>query len=79
MGVIGLWFSREGRTVQGWLRAASRLWKVVAVLLEEDRVAAAPGRDPSAQDSALPLSASSSPLNTSLPFLQRKSRRAAQT
>ena len=62
--------------VEGWLRAAPCLWKVVAALLEEDRVAAAPGRDPGTQDSTLPLSASSSPLNTSLPFLQRKSRQA---
>ncbi|XP_045693812.1 cytoplasmic dynein 2 intermediate chain 1 isoform X2 [Phyllostomus hastatus] len=56
--------------LSSFLRAACQ---VVAVLLEEDRVAAAPGRDPGAQDSALPLSASSSPLNTSLPFLQHRS------
>ncbi|KAM5302622.1 cytoplasmic dynein 2 intermediate chain 1 isoform 2-T2 [Glossophaga mutica] len=55
--------------LSSFLRAACQ---VVAVLLEEDRVAEAPGRDPSAQDSALPLSASSSPLNTSLPFLQHR-------
>ncbi|KAF6073034.1 hypothetical protein HJG60_020293 [Phyllostomus discolor] len=56
--------------LSGFLRAACQ---VVAVLLEEDRVAVAPGRDPGAQDSALPLSTSSSPLNTSLPFLQHRS------
>lgn len=55
------------------------LWKVVAVLLEEDRVAAAPSRDPGAQDSTLPLSDSVWQLNTSLPFLQRKSLLLAPT
>ncbi|XP_016052419.1 PREDICTED: WD repeat-containing protein 60 [Miniopterus natalensis] len=44
--------------------------QVVAVLLEEDRVAAASSWDPGAQGSTLPLSNSSSQLNTSLPFLQ---------
>ncbi|XP_045054675.2 cytoplasmic dynein 2 intermediate chain 1 isoform X3 [Desmodus rotundus] len=55
--------------LSSFLRAACQ---VVAALLEEDRVAAAPGRDPGTQDSTLPLSASSSPLNTSLPFLQHR-------
>ncbi|XP_054430747.1 cytoplasmic dynein 2 intermediate chain 1 isoform X2 [Pteronotus mesoamericanus] len=55
--------------LSSFLRAACQ---VVAVLLEEDRVAAAPGRDPGAQDSTLPLSASSCQLNTSLPFLQHR-------
>ncbi|XP_036905420.1 cytoplasmic dynein 2 intermediate chain 1 [Sturnira hondurensis] len=55
--------------LSSFLRAACQ---VVAVLLEEDRVAAAPGRDPSTQGGTLPLSASSCPLNTSLPFLQHR-------
>ncbi|XP_036103429.1 WD repeat-containing protein 60 isoform X2 [Molossus molossus] len=55
--------------LSSFLRAACQ---VVAVLLEEDRVAAAPSWDPGAQDSTLPLSDSSSQLNTSLPFLQHR-------
>ncbi|XP_036987801.2 cytoplasmic dynein 2 intermediate chain 1 isoform X2 [Artibeus jamaicensis] len=55
--------------LSSFLRAACQ---VVAVLLEEDRVATAPGRDPSVQGSTLPLSTSSCPLNTSLPFLQHR-------
>ncbi|XP_036284770.1 cytoplasmic dynein 2 intermediate chain 1 isoform X1 [Pipistrellus kuhlii] len=53
--------------LSSFLRAACQ---VVAVLLEEDRVAAAPSRDPAVQDSTLPLSDSAWQLNTSLPFLQ---------
>ncbi|XP_059567281.1 cytoplasmic dynein 2 intermediate chain 1 isoform X5 [Myotis daubentonii] len=56
--------------LSSFLRAACQ---VVAVLLEEDRVAAAPSRDPGAQDSTLPLSDSAWQLNTSLPFLQHRS------
>ncbi|XP_054582130.1 cytoplasmic dynein 2 intermediate chain 1 isoform X2 [Eptesicus fuscus] len=55
--------------LSSFLRAACQ---VVAVLLEEDRVAAAPSRDPGAQDSTLPLSDSVWQLNTSLPFLQHR-------
>lgn len=52
-----------------FLRAACQ---VVAVLLEEDRLAAGPSWIPRAQDKALNISDSSSQLNTSLPFLQSR-------
>ncbi|ELK37998.1 WD repeat-containing protein 60 [Myotis davidii] len=55
--------------LSSFLRAACQ---VVAVLLEEDRVAAAPSLAPGAQDSTLPLSDSAWQLNTSLPFLQHR-------
>ncbi|KAM8774720.1 cytoplasmic dynein 2 intermediate chain 1 [Rhynchonycteris naso] len=55
--------------LSSFLRAACQ---VVAVLLEEDRVAAARSWDPRAKGSTLPLSDSSSQLNTSLPFLQHR-------
>ncbi|XP_066241862.1 cytoplasmic dynein 2 intermediate chain 1 isoform X2 [Saccopteryx leptura] len=55
--------------LSSFLRAACQ---VVAVLLEEDRVAAARSWDPRAQGSTLPLSDSSSQLNTGLPFLQHR-------
>lgn len=48
------------------------LWKVIAVLLEEDRVASEPTWTPRAQDCLLRFSDSSAQLNTSLPFLQSK-------
>ncbi|KAG8506105.1 WD repeat-containing protein 60 [Galemys pyrenaicus] len=51
--------------LSAFLRAACQ---VVAVLLEEDRAAGAPSCSPGAY--TLPLSDSSSALNTSLPFLQ---------
>ncbi|XP_039111786.1 cytoplasmic dynein 2 intermediate chain 1 isoform X1 [Hyaena hyaena] len=50
-----------------FLRAACQ---VIAVLLEEDRVAVEPSWDPAAQDSTLCISDNASQLNTSLPFLQ---------
>uniref|UniRef100_A0A8C0SSQ8 Cytoplasmic dynein 2 intermediate chain 1 n=1 Tax=Canis lupus familiaris TaxID=9615 RepID=A0A8C0SSQ8_CANLF len=50
-----------------FLRAACQ---VIAVLLEEDRVAAEPSWSPRAVDGTLAISDSSSQLNTSLPFLQ---------
>ncbi|XP_025849511.1 cytoplasmic dynein 2 intermediate chain 1 isoform X3 [Vulpes vulpes] len=50
-----------------FLRAACQ---VIAVLLEEDRVAAEPSWSPGAVDGTLAISDSSSQLNTSLPFLQ---------
>uniref|UniRef100_A0A8C6W2T1 Cytoplasmic dynein 2 intermediate chain 1 n=1 Tax=Nannospalax galili TaxID=1026970 RepID=A0A8C6W2T1_NANGA len=53
--------------LSNFLRAACQ---VVAVLLEEDHLAAGPGWNPRAQDKALNISDSSSQLNTSLPFLQ---------
>ncbi|XP_051033791.1 cytoplasmic dynein 2 intermediate chain 1 [Phodopus roborovskii] len=53
--------------LSSFLRAACQ---VVAVLLEEDRLAAGPSWNPRAQDKALNISDSSSQLNTSLPFLQ---------
>ena len=46
--------------------------QVIAVLLEEDRVAAEPSWSPGAVDGTLAISDSSSQLNTSLPFLQGK-------
>lgn len=46
--------------------------QVMAVLLEEDRLAAEPSWNLRAQDRALYFSDSSSQLNTSLPFLQSK-------
>ncbi|XP_003983320.2 cytoplasmic dynein 2 intermediate chain 1 isoform X1 [Felis catus] len=52
-----------------FLRAACQ---VIAVLLEEDRMAAEPSWSPAAQDSALRISDSASQLNTSLPFLQNR-------
>lgn len=42
-------------------------------MLEEDRIGVTPSQDPGAQDNTLPLSDSAWQLNTSLPFLQRKS------
>ncbi|XP_049976822.1 cytoplasmic dynein 2 intermediate chain 1 isoform X1 [Alexandromys fortis] len=53
--------------LSSFLRAACQ---VVAVLLEEDRLAAGPSQNPRAQDKALNISESSSQLNTNLPFLQ---------
>ncbi|XP_021091206.1 cytoplasmic dynein 2 intermediate chain 1 isoform X4 [Mesocricetus auratus] len=53
--------------LSSFLRAACQ---VVAVLLEEDRLASGPSWNPRAQDTALSISDSSSQLNTSLPFLQ---------
>ena len=50
------------------------LRQVMAVLLEEDRAAAGPNWTPLAQEGTLPFSDSCAPLNTSLPFLQRKCR-----
>ncbi|XP_029776687.1 WD repeat-containing protein 60 [Suricata suricatta] len=50
-----------------FLRAACQ---VIAVLLEEDRVAAEPSWNAAAQDSALGISDRAFQLNTSLPFLQ---------
>nr|XP_031311701.1 WD repeat-containing protein 60 isoform X6 [Camelus dromedarius] len=50
-----------------FLRAACQ---VIAVLLEEDRVAAEPSWPPRAQDCTLPLSDGSVPFNTGLLFLQ---------
>ncbi|EDL89076.1 similar to hypothetical protein FLJ10300 (predicted), isoform CRA_b [Rattus norvegicus] len=55
--------------LSNFLRAACQ---VVAVLLEEDRLAAGPSWIPRAQDKALNISDSSSQLNTSLPFLQSR-------
>ncbi|XP_028629029.1 WD repeat-containing protein 60 isoform X2 [Grammomys surdaster] len=55
--------------LSSFLRAACQ---VVAVLLEEDRLAAGPSWIPRAQDKALNISDSSSQLNTSLPFLQSR-------
>ncbi|KAL0618603.1 WD repeat-containing protein 60 [Plecturocebus cupreus] len=52
-----------------FLRAACQ---VMAVLLEEDRLAAEPSWNLRAQEKALCFSASSSQLNTSLPFLQNR-------
>nr|XP_055203552.1 cytoplasmic dynein 2 intermediate chain 1 isoform X8 [Gorilla gorilla gorilla] len=52
-----------------FLRAACQ---VMAVLLEEDRLAAEPSWNLRAQDRALYFSDSSSQLNTSLPFLQNR-------
>ncbi|KAL1790345.1 WD repeat-containing protein 60 isoform X1 [Sigmodon hispidus] len=53
--------------LSSFLRAACQ---VVAVLLEEDRLAAGPSWNPRAQDKALNISDSSSQLNTNLSFLQ---------
>ncbi|XP_059135099.1 cytoplasmic dynein 2 intermediate chain 1 isoform X2 [Peromyscus eremicus] len=53
--------------LSSFLRAACQ---VVAVLLEEDRLAAGPSWNPRAQDKALNISDNSSQLNTNLPFLQ---------
>uniref|UniRef100_A0A2K5YVN4 Cytoplasmic dynein 2 intermediate chain 1 n=1 Tax=Mandrillus leucophaeus TaxID=9568 RepID=A0A2K5YVN4_MANLE len=47
-------------------------YPVMAVLLEEDRLAAEPSWNLRAQDGALSFSDSSSQLNTSLPFLQNR-------
>ncbi|XP_022431951.1 WD repeat-containing protein 60 isoform X2 [Delphinapterus leucas] len=52
-----------------FLRAACQ---VIAVLLEEDRVASEPTWTPRAQDCPLRFSDSSAQLNTSLPFLQNR-------
>nr|XP_031311702.1 WD repeat-containing protein 60 isoform X7 [Camelus dromedarius] len=52
-----------------FLRAACQ---VIAVLLEEDRVAAEPSWPPRAQDCTLPLSDGSVPFNTGLLFLQNR-------
>ncbi|XP_059964411.1 cytoplasmic dynein 2 intermediate chain 1 [Mesoplodon densirostris] len=52
-----------------FLRAACQ---VIAVLLEEDRVASEPSWTPRAQDCTLRFSDSSAQLNTSLPFLQNR-------
>ncbi|XP_059877194.1 cytoplasmic dynein 2 intermediate chain 1 isoform X2 [Delphinus delphis] len=52
-----------------FLRAACQ---VIAVLLEEDRVASEPTWTPRAQDCLLRFSDSSAQLNTSLPFLQNR-------
>lgn len=41
-------------------------------MLEEDRMAAAPGCSPGAQGGTLPFSDSAAQLDTCLPFLQRK-------
>ncbi|EPY89240.1 WD repeat-containing protein 60 [Camelus ferus] len=46
--------------------------QVIAVLLEEDRVAAEPSWPPRAQDCTLPLSDGSVPFNTGLLFLQNR-------
>lgn len=54
-------------------RLAPRLRKVVAVLLEEDRVAAW-SWSPGAPGSSLHFCDGAAQLNTSLPFLQRKPR-----
>ncbi|GAB1297869.1 Cytoplasmic dynein 2 intermediate chain 1 [Apodemus speciosus] len=55
--------------LSNFLRAACQ---VVAVLLEEDRLAAGPSWIPRAQDKALNISDSSTQLNTSLSFLQSR-------
>ncbi|XP_073915893.1 cytoplasmic dynein 2 intermediate chain 1 isoform X3 [Castor canadensis] len=55
--------------LSSFLRAACQ---VVAVLLEEDRLAAEPSWSLRAEDSTLCISDSSSQLNTSLPFLQNR-------
>ncbi|XP_075406276.1 cytoplasmic dynein 2 intermediate chain 1 isoform X2 [Tenrec ecaudatus] len=55
--------------LSNFLRAACQ---VIAVLLEEDRVTAAPGWNIKAQENTLLFSDSSSQLNTSLPFLQNR-------
>ncbi|XP_045145793.1 cytoplasmic dynein 2 intermediate chain 1 isoform X2 [Echinops telfairi] len=55
--------------LSNFLRAACQ---VIAVLLEEDRVAAAPGWNIKAQENTLLFSDSSSQLNTSLPFLRNR-------
>nr|XP_045016702.1 cytoplasmic dynein 2 intermediate chain 1 isoform X1 [Jaculus jaculus] len=55
--------------LSSFLRAACQ---VIAVLLEEDRLAAGPSWNPHCQDSTLSISDSSSQLNTSLPFLQNR-------
>uniref|UniRef100_A0A9L0I400 WD repeat domain 60 n=2 Tax=Equus asinus TaxID=9793 RepID=A0A9L0I400_EQUAS len=55
--------------LSSFLRAACQ---VIAVLLEEDRVAAEPSWSPRMQDNTLPFSDRSSQLNTSLPFLQNR-------
>lgn len=52
--------------------ACPRLLQVMAVLLEEDRAAAEPGRAAQAQGCTLPFSESCARLRTSLPFLQGK-------
>lgn len=48
----------------------SLILQVVAVLLEEDRMAALPSQSPGSQDQSLPFSESVVALNTSLAFLQ---------
>lgn len=55
--------------LSSFLRAACQ---VVAVLLEEDRLAAGPSWNPRVQDKALSISDSSSQLNTNLLFLQSR-------
>uniref|UniRef100_A0A8C9AK36 Cytoplasmic dynein 2 intermediate chain 1 n=1 Tax=Prolemur simus TaxID=1328070 RepID=A0A8C9AK36_PROSS len=55
--------------LSSFLQAACQ---VVAVLLEEDRLAAGPSQTPRAQDGTLSISESSSQLNTNLPFLQNR-------
>ncbi|XP_058390293.1 cytoplasmic dynein 2 intermediate chain 1 isoform X3 [Diceros bicornis minor] len=55
--------------LSSFLRAACQ---VIAVLLEENRVATEPSWNPRAQDNTLHFSDSSSQLNTSLPFLQNR-------
>ncbi|XP_051008441.1 cytoplasmic dynein 2 intermediate chain 1 [Acomys russatus] len=55
--------------LSSFLRAACQ---VVAVLLEEDRLAAGPSWNSRAQDKALRVSDSSSQLNMNLPFLQSR-------
>ncbi|XP_019514655.1 PREDICTED: WD repeat-containing protein 60 isoform X1 [Hipposideros armiger] len=55
--------------LSSFLRAACQ---VVAVLLEEDRGAAAPGSSPGAQGRTLPFSDSATQLDTRLPFLQHR-------
>uniref|UniRef100_G3TF59 Cytoplasmic dynein 2 intermediate chain 1 n=1 Tax=Loxodonta africana TaxID=9785 RepID=G3TF59_LOXAF len=55
--------------LSNFLRAACQ---VIAVLLEEDRVASEPNWNLRAQDNTLFFSDSSSQLNTSLPFLQNR-------
>ncbi|XP_053409594.1 cytoplasmic dynein 2 intermediate chain 1 isoform X3 [Nycticebus coucang] len=55
--------------LSSFLRAACQ---VVAVLIEEDRLAAEPNWNVRAQDNTFLISDSSSQLNTSLPFLQNR-------
>lgn len=55
--------------LSSFLQAACQ---VVTVLLEEDRMAAAPGCSPGAQGGTLPFSDSTAQLDTCLPFLQHR-------